>query len=97
MSNICTNTMYLENKVTGEMQSVPCGMCINCRLAKACDWAIRCTHEAQMHAKNVFVTLTYAPEHLPKDHSISKKTFKKFIKRVRNWMHPEELRFYGCG
>lgn len=40
-------------------------------------------HEAQMHEKNCFITLTYDEEHLPKDASVDVEVWKKFAKRLR--------------
>lgn len=69
---------FLDMPVT-----VPCGRCTGCRLAYSREWAIRCVHEAQMHDANAFVTLTYAPENLPKDHSIHKEEIQTFMKNLR--------------
>lgn len=81
---------------------VPCGQCIGCRLEYSRQWAVRCVHESQMHKNNSFITLTYNDEHLPKDHSISKYEFQKFIKRLRKEIcrvHGKDtlIRFFGCG
>ena len=97
MANLCTTPMDLVNKITGRVERVPCGYCTSCRLQKAADWATRCVHEAQLYKQNCFVTLTYAPEHLPDDHSVHKKTFKNFIKRIRRHFVDRRVRFYGCG
>ena len=40
--------------------SLPCGQCVGCRLERSRQWAVRCMHEAQMHASNCFITLTFA-------------------------------------
>jgi hypothetical protein len=40
-------------------------------------------HEAQMHTSNCFITLTYAPEHCPKDMSLHYDHFQKFMKKLR--------------
>lgn len=40
-------------------------------------------HEAQMHKYNCFVTITYAPEHLPPHGSLIKSDHQKFLKRLR--------------
>lgn len=45
---------------------VPCGQCIGCRLDYSRMWADRCMLEVKEYEHNAFVTLTYAPEHLPK-------------------------------
>ena len=39
---------------------VPCGQCIGCRLERSRQWAIRCMHEASLHDKNCFITLTFS-------------------------------------
>lgn len=61
---------------------LPCGQCLECRLAYAREWAIRCVHEAQMHEKNSFITLTYSDEHL-KSPKLIYSDFQKFMKRIR--------------
>lgn len=61
---------------------LPCGKCIDCRLAYAREWAIRCVHEAQMHEDNIFATLTYSDEHL-KSPRLQYDDFQKFMKRLR--------------
>lgn len=40
-------------------------------------------HEAQLYDSNLFVTLDYAPEHLPKSLSLEYKDFCGFMKRLR--------------
>jgi len=40
-------------------------------------------HEASQHEHNLFVTLTYAPEHLPAFNSLDHRDFQKFFKRLR--------------
>lgn len=61
---------------------LPCGKCIECRLKYAKEWAIRCVHEAQMHPKNIFLTLTYSNENLVSDKLIY-SDFQKFVKKLR--------------
>lgn len=41
--------------------SVPCKQCIDCRLEKSREWAIRCVHESELYDKNCFITLTFRP------------------------------------
>ena len=62
---------------------VPCGRCIACRISKAHDWAVRGILESYCHEKSSFITLTYDDEHLPKNLSVSKVEFDKFVKRLR--------------
>lgn len=75
---------------------LPCGQCIGCRLERSRQWAIRCMHEASMHSENSFLTLTYAPEHLPSDGSLNHRHFQLFMKRLRK-RSGRKLRFYMCG
>jgi hypothetical protein len=82
---------YADMQVT-----VPCGRCIGCRLEYSRQWAVRCMHEAACHDDNAFITLTYAPEHLPSDYSIHKEELQKFFKRLRK-NTGVKLRYFACG
>lgn len=54
-------------------------------------------HEASTHEFNCFVTLTYDEEHLPRDRSLDKSHFQKFMKRLRKTYDHIPIRFYHCG
>lgn len=71
----------------------PCGQCIECRLEYARTWAVRLMAEAN-GKECVFLTLTYAPEHLPADGSISKRAVQLFIKKLRKVC---KLRYFASG
>lgn len=73
-----------------------CGSCIGCRLERSRQWAMRCVHEASLHEKNCFITLTYAPEHLPEGETLVFKHFQDFMKRLRK-KYGEGIRFFHCG
>lgn len=75
---------------------LPCGRCIGCRLERSKQWAMRCVHEASLYESNCFITLTYAPEHLPKDGSLNKVHFQKFMKRLRK-RFGSGVRYFHCG
>jgi hypothetical protein len=75
---------------------VPCGQCVGCRLERSRQWAIRCVHEASLYDRNCFITLTFAPEHLPKDNSLDVRHFQLFMKRLRK-KFGDGVRFYHCG
>ena len=77
--------------------SLPCGQCVGCRLEKSRQWAMRCMHEAQLHEKNCFITLTYNNENLPQTGSLVKSDFQKFLKRLRKSIAPAKLRYYMAG
>lgn len=87
--------VFVERGAIRRPLSLPCGQCIGCRLERARQWAVRCVHEAQLHAHNQFVTLTYAPEHLPYGRSLHYRHFQLFMKRARSKFGP--LRFFMCG
>lgn len=74
--------------------TLPCGRCIGCRLNRAQMWAIRCTHEAQMHEDSIFATFTYSDEFLPGP-SLNYIDFQLFMKRLRDAVGP--VRFFACG
>ena len=77
--------------------SLPCGQCIGCRLERSRQWAMRCMHEAQLHEKNCFITLTYDNTHLPSDGSLHYKDFQLFIKRLRKKFGNIRIRYYMAG
>lgn len=75
---------------------LPCGQCIGCRLERSRRWAVRIMHEAQMHEKNCFLTLTYDDDRLPSDLSLQLEDFQLFMKRLRRGS-TSPLRFFHCG
>ena len=76
---------------------LPCGQCIGCKLDHSLSWAIRSVHEAQLHAQNSFITLTYSDDSLPWDGSLTKSHMQKFFKRLRKSIAPKKIRYYMCG
>jgi len=75
---------------------LPCGECILCRLDQARQWAVRITHEAQLHEYNSFVTLTYNDEHLPMFGSLNYKgDMQRFWKRLRKQIG--KLSYFAVG
>lgn len=75
---------------------LPCGQCIGCRLERSRQWAIRCVHEASLYERNCFITLTFAPEHLPVSGSLDKRDFQLFMKRLRK-KFGAGVRYFHCG
>lgn len=71
-----------RHDILGTIQ-LPCGQCIGCRLRRAQDWAIRIMHEAQMHKRTSFITLTYDDDHLPNGGNLQHRDFQLFMKRLR--------------
>ena len=96
--------LFKPDGTTTHTIELPCGQCIGCRLDKSLEWATRCTHEAQTHQHNSFITLTYSQEHLPPDGSLCKPHVDSFIQKLRNTHRAGKLlstsdktRYYGCG
>lgn len=87
---------YLFDTTGQKFTVLPCGQCYACRLNKSRDWATRCVLESKMHKQNCFITLTYDDEHLPRDLSLHKEDFVKFIKRLRK-NTGAKIRFYMAG
>lgn len=73
-----------KHGIQDEQIDVPCGQCIGCKLERSKNWAIRCVHEASMHADNAFITLTYRPEDLPENGNLVKRDFQDFMKALRH-------------
>ena len=84
-------------KGSGNALTIPCGRCIGCRMDRSKMWAIRCMHEASMHEKNCFITLTFNDDHLPMDGSLNYRDFQLFMKRLRKRFPNRNIRFYMCG
>jgi len=76
---------------------IACGGCLGCRLERSRQWALRAVHEAQLHEANSFLTLTYAPEHLPADGCVNRRDVQLFLKRLRRALAPVRLRYLLCG
>lgn len=81
--------------------SMPCGKCEICRRNAAKQWAVRVYHESRLYLNNSFITLTYDDEHLPlSDYGIptlKKNAISEMMKRLRDYIYPSQVRFFGCG
>lgn len=79
---------------------LPCGKCFGCRLERARQWAVRLTHESQLHGDNCFLTMTYDDDHIPKDYGLDKRHAQLFVKRLRQYAWRKwkrRIKFYLCG
>lgn len=67
--------------------TVPCGRCLNCRLARS--RALLCVSQAELQSVYKrglgasFVTLTYSDDNLPENGSLRKVDFQGYLKRLR--------------
>lgn len=91
-----------------EKIAIPCGRCIGCRLKYSRVWADRCMAEASYYKDNVFLTLTYNNENLPKPNLLEdgtpsqfnplvKRDLQLFIKRLRAKLPDQRIRYFACG
>ncbi|WNK13652.1 MAG: replication initiator protein [Microvirus sp.] len=81
---------YVDKPMT-----VPCGVCIGCRIDRTRQWALRCVHESKLHTFNSFVTLTYNDENLPPGGALDKTHLQEFFKRLRS--SGLRFRYFACG
>ena len=85
--------------------NLACGKCFGCRLAKSREWALRCTHEAQMYDNNSFLTLTYNDKNLPPGASLRPEDFTLFMKKLRRRSYHlvngkkiyDRISYFQCG
>ena len=87
-----------DDELSSVVCKIGCGQCIECRLSKSREWALRIMLEAQAYEHNYFVTLTYNDDNLPLvdefDPStgefrpdvptLEKKALSGFVKRLRS-------------
>lgn len=60
-----------------------CGQCMQCRIRRVREFAVRGFHEASLHEANSFLTFTYDEAHLPPGGSLLKSEAQKLKKRMR--------------
>lgn len=89
-------TFDVREAWSSEVLSLPCGQCKGCRLERSRQWACRCIHEASLHRRNCFITLTYSPDNLPVGNTLVIEHFQKFMKRLRK-KFGNGIRFFHCG
>ncbi|WNK13304.1 MAG: replication initiator protein [Microvirus sp.] len=102
--------IFTPTNAFGDAFQLPCGKCIGCRLDRSTQWATRLQHEGQFYDQKCFLTLTYAPEHLPPDRSVQVRDLQLFFKRLRaaiagrgagRWtpplVLPRRVRYVACG
>lgn len=76
---------------------IPCYRCIECKLNRSREWAIRCLHEKSLHDESCFITLTFNSEKIPADGSLDKDIFQRFMKRLRKAIAPRKIKYFMCG
>jgi len=77
--------------------TIACGQCAGCRLERSRVWAVRIMHEAAFYEPEEchFITLTYAPEHLPPLGTLVTRDWQDFARRARKKIG--KFRYFHCG
>lgn len=118
MSNECTRPVSGFRQINGKIKpnelmsklgpgdaflTVRCGQCMNCRLERSRQWAVRIMHESKSWETSSFLTLTYRDEDLPlvdqADGSIGAtlcvRDWQLFAKRLRHSLG--KMSYFHCG
>lgn len=74
-----------------------CGQCMPCRIDRSRKWTSRINLESRLHNDSCFVTLTYAPEHLPPGGTLIKRDLQLFLKKLRKLYPPKSVRYFAVG
>jgi len=86
---------------TGKGLPFGCGQCMHCRYNRKRTWTARVMLESKVHARNSFITLTYDDQICQKKNyvpwSLDHAHFPAFIKRLRDRLPPESVRYFGVG
>lgn len=89
---------------TQDIIEIPCGSCLSCRIDYAEDWAVRCEFESKLWKNNIFLTLNYDDEHVPRgkygNMSLSSDDVDRFINSLRRKFHRlghKGVRYMLCG
>ena len=79
--------------------TVPCGSCVACLKRRAGHWSFRLNEEAKQSTSSAFLTLTYKTAPLSKNgrHTLVKKDFQNFLKRLRKLCPTNKIKYYACG
>lgn len=72
-------------------RELPCGVCIDCRVRRTQEWAIRAYHESQMHERIIWVNPTFADNPI----TLSRKPYQIFFRSLRDAGH--RFQYFGCG
>ena len=91
----CNRPWICKDK-KGNIVTVPCGWCLQCRIDKRNEWTLRLSFEVQK-SSGCFITLTYDDLHLPIDESLNKRDLQLFIKRFRKNLGSIKIKYYAVG
>lgn len=73
-----------------------CYTCSGCQADRKAAWGLRMSHEASMHDRNSFLTLTYDQDHYPENGLLEKEVLINFFRRLRD-RYQKPIRYFACG
>ena len=89
-----------NKEVDGAYYDFPCGKCYTCLQKRISHWSYRLVQEGKRCSSAYFLTLTYAPEHLPRTkngfRTIEKSAVQKFLKRLRK-QSTTKIKYFAVG
>lgn len=80
--------------------TVPCGKCAACLTNRRNDWSRRLAFEHENSTSAYFVTLTYDDDNIVYGAyygTLIKKHLQDYIKRIRDAIKPDKIRYYAVG
>lgn len=93
--------MKCRKPFTRGSQAFGCGQCMPCRISRRRITTLRLVLESKLHTDVTFATLTYEDGELPLTDSgvptLVKSHPSAFIKRLRDRIYPQKIRYFGCG
>lgn len=78
-----------------DIQQIPCGQCVECRLSRSREWAFRCVKEMELYPYNYFLTITYDDDHIPVKQLVNIETGERVISHYFNRLQKKEIYFDG--
>lgn len=95
----CNRPFSIKDK-QGNIVTVPCGWCRQCRIDKRNEWTMRLAFDVSANS-GCFITLTYDSLYLPHDAGLHKEHLQKFFKRFRTNLYrgnyPKKIKYYAVG
>lgn len=100
---------FIGFKYKSPLKVLPCGQCLECRIARSRQWANRIMMEAISSGDKVyFITLTYDSQHVPHSTTVDGvdvltlrpedlQKFIKLLRRMQKYYHDNKIRFYAVG
>lgn len=97
---MCDSPHYAWSTTLSKNVPLPCGKCPPCKKRRVDGWVFRLLQEDKISSNAHFITLTYAPKHLPKTRNglgtLVKSDYQNFMKRLRK-LTKNKIKYYAVG